>query len=140
MQHQDDQQICANLITAPPGRPSTPKITATTTHVFKMTFTIQDGSHPITHLLLNTTKLRSNGGSSTTQEVIAIDDPLYVDSLVELAEPGGKRVVLVVGGLRQLTYYSFQVAAISAVGEGQYSDPSKPSVLGKYPIIVAAAV
>lgn len=95
-----------------------------------MTFTIQDGSHPITHLLLNITKL-SNGGSSTTQEVIAIDNPLYVDSVVELPDFGRKQVVLVVGGLLQLTYYSFQVAAISPVGEGEYSDPSKPSMLGK---------
>jgi hypothetical protein len=62
--------------------------------------------------------------------VIAVDDTLYVDSIEQLEE-GGKEVVLVIGGLQQLTYYSFQVAVISAVGEGDYSDPSEPSVLGK---------
>lgn len=62
--------------------------------------------------------------------MIAADDALYVDSVLALSE-GEEQVVLVVGGLQQLTYYSFQVAAISAVGEGEYSDSSKPSALGK---------
>lgn len=69
-------------------------------------------------------------GAATTQNEIAIDDPLYVESVVVLSE-GEKQVVLVVRGLQQLTYYTFQVAAISSAGEGEFSDPSQPSTLGK---------
>lgn len=96
-----------------------------------MTFTVRIGSRPVTHFLLNTTQLLGNGGSSKIQQEIAVDDSLYVDSVLALEEEGEWQVVLVVGGLQQLTYYSFQVAAVSAVGEGEYSAPSKPSALGK---------
>lgn len=94
-----------------------------------MAFTAEDGSRPITSFLLNTTRI-SAGGPATTQNLVAIDNALYVESVVALQE-GGKRVVLVVGGLQQLTYYTFQVAAISSAGEGEFSEPSEPSTLGK---------
>lgn len=115
------------LIAAPPSQPSTPRITLTTTHVFKMTFTVQEGSRPITGFLLNTTKLDGGGRDSTTQMLIDVDD---VDSLVELIG-GEKEVLLVIGGLEQYRYFTFQVAAISIVGEGEFSEPSSPTALGQ---------
>lgn len=95
-----------------------------------MTFTVQDGSQPISHFLLNITQMLGSGGVSTIQTLIAINDALYVNSVEALSE-GEKQVVLVVGGLNQLTHYTFQVAAVSEVGEGEFSEPSKPSALGK---------
>lgn len=91
---------------------------------------MESGSHPITSFLLNTTRISSSGGPVTTQNLVAVEDPLYVESVVALTE-GGERVVMTIGGLQQLTYYTFQVAAISSAGEGEFSEPSKPSTLGK---------
>lgn len=45
---------------------------------------------------------------------------------------GRKEVVLVISGLEQLQQYTFEVAAISAVGWGDFSQPSSPDSLGQY--------
>ncbi len=92
-----------------------------------MAFTVRDGSLAITHFLLNTT---ADGSSPTTQRLIDIGDALQVDSVVALSG-GQKQVVLRVGGLQQLTHYAFQVAALSPVGQGEFSEHSNLTALGK---------
>lgn len=119
------------IIIAPPSQPTIPAITLTTTHIFQMTFMVEEGSYPITAFLLNITRLGSSGTSSTTQIRIDVTDLLYVDSFVELGE-GEKKVVLVVPDLQQLHHYTFQVAAESAVGVGEFSEPSNPTTLGQW--------
>ena len=95
-----------------------------------MKFTVEQGSYPITDFLLNTTRLLSDGGSSTSQTLVAVDNSLYVEAVVELG--GGQwEVVMVLVQLQQLQLYTFQVAAISDVGPGEFSEPSKPTTLGK---------
>ena len=120
----------SDFLAAPPSQPSTPSVTMTTTQVFKITFTVQDGSSPITSFLLNITELVARGGSATFQQLIDIDDVSRVESVL-VSSDGDKEVVLVVGGLQQLTHYTFQVSAVSAAGEGEFSDPSSPMALGK---------
>ena len=96
-----------------------------------MTFTVEEGSSPITDFLLNTTQFLSSG-NSTTQEVIGINDAASVVGL----SGGEKKVVLVVGGLHQLNYYAFQVAAVSVAGMGVFSGSSIPTTLGKSILIL----
>ena len=116
---------------AAPSKPSPPTVILKTTHILKIMFTVEEGSYPMTSLLLNTTQLLSNGGSSTTQEQIEISNVLYVDSVEALTRKQYK-IVLTVRGLEQLTFYTFKVAAISAAGEGEFSEPSTPTTLGKF--------
>lgn len=97
-----------------------------------MTFTVKEGSSQITDLLLNTTRFLSSGDNFTTQEVIGIHN---ADTVVDLSG-GEKKVVLVVGGLHQLNYYTFQVAAVSVAGNGVFSDSSIPTTLGKSYILL----
>lgn len=65
--------------------------------------------------------------------MIAIDDQLYVDSLERQdGAEGTLTVQLVVVGLEPFTSYSFQVAAVSRVGVGEFSEATKPTQLGMY--------
>ncbi len=121
---------CGKILTAPPSQPSTPEITLTTTHILEMKFMVEQGSYPITDFLLNTTRVLSDGESSTSQTLVAVDDPLYVEAVVEVGE-GEWEVVMVLAELQQLQLYTFQVAAVSAVGPGEFSESSIPTALGK---------
>ena len=122
------------ITAAPPGQPSTVDITLVTTQHMELSFSVLEGSYPITHFLLNTTSLTaSNISSLPSQKMIAIDDQLYVESLHR--EDGMEkklRVQLVILDLRSSTSYSFQVAAISAVGVGEFSEATEPTQLGMY--------
>ena len=71
-----------------------------------------------------------HGENTIEQVLIDINDSLYVDALVDLPD-GEKEVVLVIGGQQQLQQYAFQVAAITAIGQGEFSEPSAPQTLGK---------
>ena len=64
--------------------------------------------------------------------MIGINDAASVVGL----SGGEKKVVLVVGGLHQLNYYAFQVAAVSVAGMGVFSDSSIPTTLGKSILIL----
>ena len=61
-----------------------------------------------------------HGENTIEQVLIDINDSLYVDALVDLPD-GEKEVVLVIGGQQQLQQYAFQVAAITAIGQGAVS-------------------
>ena len=100
-----------------------------------MKFRVEQGSYPITEFLLNTTKLLSDGESSTSQTPVAMDNPLYIDAVVEVGE-GEWEVVMVLTELQQLQLYTFQVAAVSVVGPGNFSEPSNPAALGELHVLM----
>lgn len=122
---------CFAIVAAPPGQPSTLDISLVTTNLVELTFSVVEGSQPITHFLLNTTSSSSN--SLPSQKMIATDDQLYVESLEREDGAEGKVTVeLVVIDLEPFTSYSFQVAAVSGVGVGEFSEATKPTQLGIY--------
>ena len=120
----------SSLIAAPPSQPSTPKFTLVTTHLFELTFLVVRGSRPITHFILNITEVVSIGNGPQNQVVISVDDPRYVESIEEVGDEELK-VVLVVRRLKMLQQYTFQVAAVSSVGVGEFSDNTDPMSLSE---------
>ena len=105
-----------------------------TSHYVELSFSVLEGSSPITHFLLNTSSLDSssnNSGPWPQQQMIMRDNMSYVTLLLrDGVARNVLKVRLMVEGLEPSTYYTFQVAAVSAAGVGAFSTASTPTQLG----------
>lgn len=109
---------------APPSTPSRVKFTRYQSNSVYISFSVEEGSLPITHFLINTSSVGSS--EPPTQTVVAITDNRFIFSLDEVvdSESGRSvyRVVLVLSRLENQRDYLFQVAAESSLGRGEFSE------------------
>ena len=117
---------------APPSKPTKPVIAMTTTSSIKISFSVESGTQPITHFLLNITVTKSG---AELQKRFPIDEIKYIDSLKDVVNPEGDLigydVEMVVTGLKEREVYQFEVAAESSIGVGEFSEPSDNARLGE---------
>jgi hypothetical protein len=117
---------------APPDQPSKPVITVKTTSSIKISFSVEFGTEPITHFLLNITGTKAE---TEVQKRFPVDAVKYVDSLEDIVSSEGivigYRVEMVLTGLKEREVYQFEVAAESSIGVGEFSEPSDNAKLGE---------
>ena len=125
---------------APPSKPTRPVILLTTTNSFKISFTVEFGSQPITRFLVNITQSNSR---TESQKQFSLDETKYIESLIEMLNSEGVTtgydVEIVVTGLKERVAYEFEVAAESSIGVGEFSDSSESTKLGKLYILNTGA-
>ena len=106
-------------------------ITLKTTSSIKISFSVEFGTEPITHFLLNITGTKSG---AELQKRFPISAVKYIDSLKSIICEGvviGYEVEMVVTGLKEREMYQFEVAAESSIGVGKFSEPSDNAKLGE---------
>lgn len=114
-----------------PARPSKPAnvgITSPAPGSVSISFSVEEGSQFITHFLINITE--TGNSDPPTQITVALGNSTSVSSREEIidSERGlliGYAVVLTVTGLEMTREYMFQVAAVSGLGVGEFSDPTR---------------
>ena len=91
---------------------------------------VHEGTKSIIHFLLNTT---SEGDGETVETVITRGN----QELVEVKELDQVRlaVKLMVSELHPFTRYMFQVAAVSEIGQGEFSSISSPTQLSELQLV-----
>ena len=96
-----------------------------------MSFSVEFGTEPITHFLLNITGTKAE---TEVQKRFPVDAVKYIDSLEDISSEGsviGYQVEIVVTGLKEREVYQFEVAAESSIGAGEFSEPSDSTKLGE---------
>lgn len=120
------------IAAAPPSKPTKPDIMSKTTNSIRISFSVEFGTQPITYFLLNVTQTKTG---NELQKRFGLDEKKYIDSLTEeidsLGVVVGYTVEMFVTGLKERTVYEFEVAAGSAIGVGEFSEPSDGTRLGK---------
>jgi len=111
---------------APPSRPSSFVVSMVTTSHIQLSFVVLEGSESVTHFLLNTT---TNRDRDPYQKVIARGNLKLLD--VTKLDHEKLVVKLMVSELHPFIRYTFQVAAVSEVGEGEFSSVSSPAHLSE---------
>ncbi len=96
-----------------------------TTDRIQLSFSVLEGSATVSHFLLNTTV---NEALDKFQKNISRDDQEQVSAT---SEGGMLHVKLLVLDLQPFTKYSFEVAAVSDIGAGEYSLPTDSAQLSK---------
>ena len=103
-----------------------------TTSSIKISFSVEFGTEPITHFLLNITGTISE---TEMQKRFPISAIKYIDSLEDIVDYRGDvigyNVEIVVTGLKLRELYQFEVAAESSIGVGEFSEPLKNILLGE---------
>ena len=104
------------------------EITSPASGSVSISFFVEEGSQSITYFLINIT----NAGSSETptQLTVTLNDSTLVSSREEIvdSETGlliGYTVVLTLTELEKQGEFMFQVAAVSGLGVGDFSDPAR---------------
>ena len=103
-----------------------------TTSSIKISFSVEFGTGPITHFLLNIT-----GAISETeiQKRFSISAVKYIDSLEDIVDYRGDvigyNIEIIVSGLKLRELYQFEVAAESSIGVGEFGEPLKNILLGE---------
>lgn len=97
-----------------------------------MSFSVEFGTEPITHFLLNITGTKAG---TEVQKRFLVDAVKYIDSLEDIVSSEGSvigyQVEIVVTGLEEREVYQFEVAAESSIGAGEFSEPSENVKLGE---------
>ena len=112
-----------SLSPAVPSQPSSLTVNPLSISSYSLTFSLRQGSLPITHFLVNYTL--TNSPEPPSQFAMAIDDPTQVISVEETGSRVTDREYLVelrVSGLRESGEYEFRVAGGSVLGDGEFSD------------------
>ena len=112
-----------SLPSAVPSQPSSLTVTLLSIGSYSLTFSLRQGSLPITHFLVNYTL--TNSPEPPSQLTVAIDDPTQVSSIEETDSRVTDREYLVelrVSGLGDSGEYEFRVAGRSELGDGEFSD------------------
>ena len=114
----------------PPSQPSFFTVSMVTTSHIQLSFTVKEGTKSIIHFLLNTT---SEGDGEPVETVITRGNQELVE--VKELDQGWLAVKLMVSELHSFTRYTFQVAAVSEIGQGEFSSISSPTQLSELQLV-----
>ena len=97
-----------------------------------MSFSVEFGTKPITHFLINITETEYG---PEVQKRFPVDSVEYVDSLEDVVSSDGTvigyQVEMLVTDLKEKEVYRIEVAAESSIGVGLFSFPLYNVKLGK---------